>query len=392
MVAAKSHSYTNACDTTCNNSGCTAGNRTITHTPRADDANCTTAITCSVCGATTTAAKSHTYDNACDKTCNNSGCAYTRTTSHNFDSAVPVYDWQSGCSSCFRYKNCTVCGARSDIEWAETIYDYGSYHNGGFNGGNDWMTCGMDHTYGSSDYGWTDESYDAYYQTCPGCGGQMTPSGTGSWSGSSGGESMCSYWQEYNCSSCGEYDTFDIAWFSGHDYKFDCHYTLGSNSGVCPYWHGDYNEGTYKWCKASDYTMTKYCTSSSYGTVDNKTTLDLSDDAAYVNWGTSWRMPTKAELRELENNCTWTETTQNGVKGYKVTSKTNGNSIFLPAAGYRNGSDLNGAGFSGSCWSSSLYRIDSYSAYHLFFYPDYVNNGYSSGRVYGHSVRPVLAE
>ena len=91
----------------------------------------------------------------------------------------------------------------------------------------------------------------------------------------------------------------------------------------------DYSWGTYKWCNGSSTTMTKYCIDSSYGTVDNKTVLDLEDDVAHVKWGGSWRMPTRAEQEELRNNCTWTWTTQNAVNGYKVTSKTNGNSIFL---------------------------------------------------------------
>ena len=63
----------------------------------------------------------------------------------------------------------------------------------------------------------------------------------------------------------------------------------------------NYDWSTYKWCNESNATMTKYCTDSSYGTVDNKTVLELEDDAAYVNWGGNWRMPTKAELDELTN-------------------------------------------------------------------------------------------
>ena len=99
-----------------------------------------------------------------------------------------------------------------------------------------------------------------------------------------------------------------------------------------------YDWSTYKWCNGSYDTQTKYCTKSSYGTVDNKTQLELSDDAARANWGGSWRMPTDAEMTELREQCTWTWTTQNGVYGYKVTSKKSGytnKSIFLPAAGYR---------------------------------------------------------
>ncbi len=69
-----------------------------------------------------------------------------------------------------------------------------------------------------------------------------------------------------------------------------------------------------------------------YNVKDGKTVLDPEDDAAIVNLGEGWRMPTPAEIKELVDNCTWEWTTVNNVKGYKVTAK-NGNSIFLPAAG-----------------------------------------------------------
>ena len=152
-----------------------------------------------------------------------------------------------------------------------------------------------------------------------------------------------------------------------------------------------YNFSTYKWCNGSYDTLTKYCTDSDYGTVDNKTTLEMSDDAARANWGGSWRMPTATELNVLRNNCTWTWTTQNGVKGYKVTSKKNGNSIFLPAAGYRgDNSDLNGAGDDGRYWSSSLNTDGGhpYGASDLSFHSSLVLWSGAS-RYYGYSVRPV---
>ncbi|PIN28571.1 hypothetical protein [Prevotella intermedia] len=69
-----------------------------------------------------------------------------------------------------------------------------------------------------------------------------------------------------------------------------------------------------------------------YNVKDGKTVLDPEDDAAIVNLGEGWRMPTPAEIKELVDNCTWEWTTVNNVKGYKVTAK-NDNSIFLPAAG-----------------------------------------------------------
>lgn len=150
-----------------------------------------------------------------------------------------------------------------------------------------------------------------------------------------------------------------------------------------------YDWSTYKWCNGSYNTLTKYNNNSSYGTVDNKTQLELSDDAARANWGGSWRMPTKAEQDELREQCTWTWTTQNGVNGYKVTSKKNGNSIFLPAAGCRFDSSLYYAGSYGDYWSSSLYTDYPSSAYFLFFNSDNVDWNISYGRYSGHSVRPV---
>jgi len=136
--------------------------------------------------------------------------------------------------------------------------------------------------------------------------------------------------------------------------------------------------------------MTKYNNSSSYGTVDNKATLDLADDAAYVNWGTNWRMPTDAEWAEIRENCTWKWTTMNGVNGYKVTSKKDTSKyIFFPAAGWMDDSSLKYDGGYGYYWSSSLYEIRPEKAWYLYFYSGYVHPDFYSYRYYGHSVRPV---
>ncbi|MBR2486403.1 MAG: hypothetical protein IKB46_01245 [Paludibacteraceae bacterium] len=152
-----------------------------------------------------------------------------------------------------------------------------------------------------------------------------------------------------------------------------------------------YNWSTYKYFNGSDNTLTKYCNESSYGNngfTDNKTQLELSDDAAHVNWGGSWRMPTDAELTELREQCTWSWTIQNSVSGYKVTSKSNGNSIFLPAAGYRYGSSLKNAGSYGSYWSSSLNTDYPKYAWLVDFYSSSRFRSYTN-RYYGYSVRPV---
>ena len=154
----------------------------------------------------------------------------------------------------------------------------------------------------------------------------------------------------------------------------------------------DYGWDTYKWCRGSYYTMTKYCTESDYGTIDNRTDLEPADDVACMKWGKGWRMPTKEEFEDLANSCTWEWITYKGVNGYKVTGKRlsngNRNSIFLPAAGYRNGTSLNGAGSYGYYWGSTLHSSGSYGAYVLFFGSD-GRSVYGTDRYNGRSVRSV---
>ena len=152
----------------------------------------------------------------------------------------------------------------------------------------------------------------------------------------------------------------------------------------------DYRWSTYKYCKGSFDTMTKYCTNSDYGTVDNKTELEPSDDAATVNWGSGWQMPSEEQNEELidKSYTTTTWTTLNGVYGMKITSKSNGNSIFLPAAGYRSGTSLDYAGSLGYYWSRSLRPSYSDYAYYLYFDSSFIYADYGS-RCCGRSVRPV---
>ena len=123
------------------------------------------------------------------------------------------------------------------------------------------------------------------------------------------------------------------------------------------------------------------------GYIDENGNLTPEHDAARVNWGGSWRMPTKAEQEELSTQCTWTKTTQDGVSGYNVEGP-NGNSIFLPAAGYRIGPALSKA--DSGCWSSTPYAGNEgkYKAYALNYSanPSITNRD----RDYGWNVRPVL--
>ncbi len=136
----------------------------------------------------------------------------------------------------------------------------------------------------------------------------------------------------------------------------------------------------------SEYT--KYCTDAKYGPVDNLTTLELVDDAAHVNWGGFWRMPTKAEFEELIEYCNWEWKTLRGVNGYKVSSKAEGNSnyIFLPAACYDHY-----RGSYGYYWSSSLIEDNPSRAWDLDFSYGHLfdTSKLSDSRNEGKSIRPV---
>ncbi len=163
-----------------------------------------------------------------------------------------------------------------------------------------------------------------------------------------------------------------------------------------------YSIENYKWYGQEDEFgmiiedyIIKYNTDSSKGNCDNKNTPDLEDDAARANWGGLWRMPTEIEIEELRKKCTWTwirgkNSAGNEIAGYKITG-TNGNSIFLPAAGYRINSSLYDAGSGGFYWSSSLTTVGPDYAYGLYFgSDDYDWSGYD--RYDGRSVRAVFSK
>jgi uncharacterized protein (TIGR02145 family) len=159
-----------------------------------------------------------------------------------------------------------------------------------------------------------------------------------------------------------------------------------------------YNWNTYQY--QSQYCMgggngmlTKYCNDSSYGYngyTDTLTMLLPEDDAATANWSSDWRMPTKEEWQELYNNTTDTWTTQNGVNGRLFTA-SNGNSLFLPAAGSRSEDELYDAGYYGTYWSSSLYTDYPVSAWNFDISPGGGYTGMENGYVRdcGLSVRAV---
>ena len=157
----------------------------------------------------------------------------------------------------------------------------------------------------------------------------------------------------------------------------------------------DYSWVTYDKYGSGSNTLTKYCSDSSYGKdgfTDELTTLEAEDDAATQNWGGNWRMPTIAEWWELINNCDWVWTDNyngTGVAGRIVASRTNGNSIFLPAAGCHYYSETYLVGNYGRYWLSSLDTSTPYNALLASFDSGTVNK-LNDFRIYGLPVRPVI--
>ena len=112
-----------------------------------------------------------------------------------------------------------------------------------------------------------------------------------------------------------------------------------------------YSWETYSWSHGDTSFLVKY------SNTDNKVQLFPSDDAAHVNLGGEWRMPTVDECEELTNpdNCKWEWITKDGVNGYKVTGKKTGNSIFLPITGFRFYGGIQFRAIKGIYWTSTLY-------------------------------------
>ncbi len=164
--------------------------------------------------------------------------------------------------------------------------------------------------------------------------------------------------------------------------------------------HGGY----FAWGERSskdDYTWSAYKHGSSaddltkYSFTDNILRLKPEDDAAAVNWGGAWRMPTSSEWEELCNkcNCTWEWTSIEETPGYRITSKKAGYTdkcIFLPAAGYFRGHAIEGAEKSAYYWSSTRNEPFPDRALCLYFIPNFIgigNNGFRNG---GFTIRPVI--
>ena len=191
------------------------------------------------------------------------------------------------------------------------------------------------------------------------------------------------------------YDTTSIVkasdnFINGHEYV-DLGLLSGLKWATCnvgassPEDYGEYYAWGMTTTPPDDNYIADNC--STYGVEMSDISGNAQCDVARNKWGSSWRMPTKAEQQELIDNCSWELTTQNGVNGCKVTGP-NGNSIFLPATGCRDGTSLDSDGDGGYYYSSTPYDYHDIGAYGLYFF-----NGLEGvdniGRYGGRSVRPV---
>lgn len=201
-------------------------------------------------------------------------------------------------------------------------------------------------------------------------------------------------WASYNvgASKPEEYGDY-YAWG-----EIEPYYEVGYAQSESPIWKSGKSNG-YDWQSYKYgydlHDLTKYCTESNWDEysefIDGKSVLDLEDDVAHVKWGGSWRMPTHDELGELQYNCTWLWTNQNGVDGCQVTSNKigyEGRSIFLPAVGSRGGINRNNFGVDGHYWSNSTNMSDPGYAWGLSFDSECPGTP-DDPRVSGFAVRPV---
>lgn len=183
---------------------------------------------------------------------------------------------------------------------------------------------------------------------------------------------------------------------TGNPWECGKYFAWGETEGYYDNEEHDFSWGTYKYGNVTDdgdIELYKYNTSDDFGTVDNKFELELSDDAAHVNMGGDWKMPTAAQIEELfnETNHEWVEDYEgSGVAGRVFTSKTNCNTMFIPASSGRWDYDISEQGVEAFLWSSTL-RTDLPSAcVYGYFNSDYFGvEGYDD-RSCGFCVRGIL--
>ena len=209
------------------------------------------------------------------------------------------------------------------------------------------------------------------------------------------------YWAEANlCESglCRNPEDFGdyYAWGETQSYYATGH----AQDNPCKDWKGGktgYDWNSYRLCSGDNNKLTRYCPAdrtdywAGAGKPDGKSEFrddDYADDAARAVLHEPWRMPTREEWTALCKQCTWTWANVNDVIGYQITAE-NGNSIFIPATGFREDDQLREVGTSGNYWSSTAAADNPDYAWYMFAKKSKYVGEYNSGRYYGHAVRPV---
>lgn len=185
-----------------------------------------------------------------------------------------------------------------------------------------------------------------------------------------------------------------------HEYV-DLGLTSGTQWAICNLGANSPVEGGDRFAWGMTNLRSYNFTESNYTYKDNPPVLPLERDAAYVRWGENWRMPTQAEFEELCDECTW-ELFKVDLNNYccKVTSKKNGNVIYIPASTGSYGTSLSGWPNSANYWSSTIrekyndYAFELYIKHEVDYYGYCSEFSYSATyaglRYYGRSIRPVL--
>ena len=170
-----------------------------------------------------------------------------------------------------------------------------------------------------------------------------------------------------------------------------------------------YDDASYKWWDSMISMISKYVIkdnyfNSYYGPLDYRYVIEAEDDAASVKYGGDWRMPTKAEIQELINNCSWEwQDNYNGVSGYVVTSKVEGytdKSIFLPLTGFKWHSEVEATQNYGIYWASNIIEGDPLESWGMIIYNPSYSSSYNKGKVdtwggvrsQGAVIRPVYGK
>lgn len=176
---------------------------------------------------------------------------------------------------------------------------------------------------------------------------------------------------------------------ASNPWEFGDFFAWGETTSKAEYY--PYTLNYYVKLPNNEFHLAKYNTQEAFGPMDGKTTLDALDDAASANMQGSWRMPTKQEVEELMNECRWERAKFHGVLGEKITGR-NGNSIFIPYAGFHYQSDYREEGLSAVFWSSSINESHPERAYYIYSGhsgEEDVRDIYEAERYFGTTIRAV---